>query len=262
MIKLIKKSKLELFLILMYLLIFCSIYWKLIYIKNNQMQSNIENKETSKSYNVVSIEKDNLVITGKGSDQKWNDAKLLSCFCSPWDKKPFNKIEFKALHNSDKIFFLFKVEDTQIHLNSSENKYDSINNSDRVELFFRRDITLNPYYCLEIDPSGRIMDFMARPNKQFDFNWNWPEEDIIVKSSIESTFFTVEIGISIASLRHFGVIKNGKIETGIYRAKYNQQEKRSYEPTWITWVNPKTETPNFHTPTSFGLLNLEGYNSH
>tara|TARA_B110000503_G_scaffold96360_1_gene144938 strand:- start:594 stop:737 length:144 start_codon:yes stop_codon:yes gene_type:complete len=29
---------------------------------------------------------------------------------------------------------------------------------------------------------------MAEPNKQFDFNWNWPEEDIEVKSSANTKY--------------------------------------------------------------------------
>ena len=101
------------------------------------------------------------------------------------------------------------------------------------------------------------MDFKAKPNKEFDFNWNWPTQDIEVKSTIESNYFIVEIAISVKSLKDLDLLKNGVLETGIYRAKYNQQKDASFEPTWIPWVNPNTETPNFHTPTSFGLLVLE-----
>lgn len=99
------------------------------------------------------------------------------------------------------------------------------------------------------------MDFKALPNKNFDFNWNWPEDDINIKSNVEDSFFTVEGSISLQSLETLNILKNGAMETGIYRAKYNKQN----EPTWITWVNPETETPNFHTPTSFGLLQLHDF---
>ena len=181
----------------------------------------------------------------------------LTNFSSPWDNEPVKKIDFKAIHNSEKIFFLFKVYDNQTHIHPSKDKTDSINNSDRVELFFRSDASLNPYYCLEIDTTARIMDFKAKPNKEFDFNWNWPSQEIAIKSSIESNHFIVEIAISIQSLKDLNLIKKGQIETGIYRAKYNQQNDNTFQPTWITWINPNTETPNFHTPTSFGLLEFE-----
>ena len=124
-------------------------------------------------------------------------------------------------------------------------------------MFFRTNAELNPYYCLEIDPTPRIMDFKAYPNKKFNFEWNWPKNDILVKSHIDKDYFIVEGKLNIASLKAFNLIENNKIETGIFRAKFKQQKELNFEPTWISWVNPNTETPNFHTPTSFGVLHLE-----
>ena len=162
----------------------------------------------SKCYVVKHLGNKEFKITGKGTDELWESADNLTDFNSPWDSKKIKKIEFKALWDSEKIFFLFKVDDPEVHIDSAENTLDSINNSDRVELFFRTNKELDPYYCLEIDPTSRIMDFKARPNKQFDFDWNWPAKDIEVKSSIESTYFTVEIGISLSSLTHLGLLKD------------------------------------------------------
>jgi hypothetical protein len=115
---------------------------------------------------------------------------------------------------------------------------------------------MDPYYCLEIDPTARIMDFMAKPNRNFNFNWNWPSNEIEVKSTIKENYFIVEGAISIKSLNELGLLKQNKIETGVYRAKYNRQKQGGYEPTWITWINPKTETPNFHIASSFGVFEL------
>lgn len=210
-----------------------------------------------KKYTVKQIKHQQLEITGKGDHSLWNKANKLLDFCSPWYKEKIKQIEFKSLCDSETLFFCFKVEDADLHIDTTDNTIKSINESDRVELFFRSNELLDPYYCLEIDPTARIMDFRARPNKQFDFNWNWPSEDINVKSAIELNYFTVEIAISLASLTKLGLLKEGKIETGIYRAKYNKQNDGSYDPTWITWVNPNTESPNFHTPSSFGILHLE-----
>lgn len=210
-----------------------------------------------KIYTVKQIEQNQLEITGKGFDSLWDEANVLVDFCSPWDNEKIKEIEFKALWSKDTFFFRFQVNDSEIHIDTTDNTINSINNSDRVELFFRTNDSLDPYYCLEIDPTPRIMDFKAHPNKQFDFNWKWPSKDIIVKSSINKKRFTVEATISIASITKLGLIKDGKIEAGIYRAKYNKLKDGSYEPTWITWVNPNTESPNFHTPSSFGVLLLE-----
>ena len=215
-----------------------------------------KNKYKMKNYKVNFIGDNSLNILGKGDDPLWNKANVLTDFVSAWDNEPVKKIEFKSLWNTEKLFFKFKVYDSEVHIDKTDNSVESIGNSDRVELFFRSDANLKPYYCLEIDPSPRIMDFRAYPNKNFEFDWNWPENDLLVKSNIERDFFVVEGEISLASLRKFNLIKDNKIETGIFRAKYNQQKDLTFEPTWISWVNPNTEKPNFHSPTSFGELYL------
>ena len=189
----------------------------------------------------------------------WERANSLVDFCSPWDNKPLNKMEFKALHDSDNIYFRFEVADKSFHIHPSDDKNNSINNSDRVELFFKSDNNLNPYYCLEIDPTGRVMDFMAFPNKQFDFTWSWPSHYLTVHSIKKADAFTVEIRISKKSLRELSLLKGNNLETGIYTAKYHINEQNLYEPTWITWVNPITDSPNFHTASSFGILELQDY---
>lgn len=103
------------------------------------------------------------------------------------------------------------------------------------------------------------MDFVAYPKKIFMLNWNWPNDHIRFKSDINTSYYTVEIAISLESLIKFNLLNDNKIETGIFRAKYNKMSHLNYEPTWISWINPNTETPNFHTPTSFGILTLMDY---
>lgn len=208
------------------------------------------------AYKVKVIDENQLQINGLATSDMWKQAEVLTNFISPWDHKEPSKIEFRALWDGINFYFCFTVFDTKIHIVTKDDSFGSINDSDRVELFFRSDSSLNPYYCLEIDTSARIMDFMAYPNKDFDFNWNWPKNDIEVKSSKNECSFTVEGLISIDSLKRLKLINNYKIETGIFRAKYNSEDNFNFEPTWITWVNPNTEEPNFHIASSFGVLEL------
>ncbi|WP_233588599.1 MULTISPECIES: sugar-binding protein [unclassified Flavobacterium] len=210
-----------------------------------------------KEYDVHLIENKDLTVSGKGDDIAWAEAQILTDFCSPWNTKKVTETTFKALWNRDKLFFNFTVLDTEIHIEKQDESFESIGISDRVELFFRTDNGLNPYYCLEIDTSGRIMDFIAYPNKNFDFSWNWPKNDLVVKSSVQANTFMVEGSISIESLKSLNLIKNNIIETGVFRAKYSKAQNECYEPNWITWVNPNTETPNFHIASSFGVFILK-----
>lgn len=209
-----------------------------------------------KNYNVNFVDKNTLQINGLGDDPLWDKANVLTDFISPWDNQEIKKIELRSIWDSERIFFYYKVFDNEVHVERKNDTIDSINNSDRVEIFFRENASLNPYYCLEIDPDPRIMDFIAYPEKKFHFGWNWPENHLMVKSNINEHYFTVEIAITIQSLKELNLLKNSVIETGFYRAKYIKKEDETYEPIWISWVNPNTETPNFHIASSFGTLTL------
>jgi hypothetical protein len=213
-------------------------------------------QSTTNTYRVKFIDKP-LVITGNGDSPLWENAEILDQFVSPWNAEKTPKIQFRSLWDNSSLYFCFTVFDSLVHINNNDNSVYSIGESDRVELFFRKDKNLNPYYCLEIDASARIMDFKAHPNKEFDFNWNWPEDGLVVKSFISDDYFIVEGAISIASLKELDLVQNGKIDTGIFRAKYIKKAGgKGYEPTWITWVNPNTNSPNFHISDSFGQLLL------
>lgn len=210
-----------------------------------------------KEYQAHLIKEKQLIISGNGDDLEWDNAQILTNFCSPWSTGKGKEVIFKALWDRENLFFNFTVLDTEIHIEKKDDSIESIGNSDRVELFFRTDPAMNPYYCLEIDTRGRVMDFIAYLDKNFDFNWNWPKSDLIVKSSVKANSFIVEGSISIKSLKSLNLIKNNRIETGIFRAKYIKTQNESVKPNWITWINPNTETPNFHIASSFGVLILK-----
>jgi len=209
-----------------------------------------------KEYNVKSIANSTLEINGFCNKDIWRKADVIRDFSSPWEDIKISNTEFRALIDDENFYFCFKVYDTDIHIDKAEGVYDSINESDRVEIFFRTGEELNPYYCLEIDPTARIMDFKAKPNKDFDFNWNWPQGELLVISDINDEAYTVEGAISIKSLKDLGLINNNVIEAGVYRAKYTMGENQNFQPTWMPWVNPNTKDPNFHIASSFGQFNL------
>lgn len=209
-----------------------------------------------KEYQVVLADK-NLKNNNQISDLSfWEKADCLTDFCSPWKKDPISKIEFRALWDLENLYFKFRVFDTDVYIDQKNDSFDSIGNSDRVELFFRTNDSLNPYYCLEIDTAVRIMDFKAYPDRNFDYNWKWPKKEIEVTTSKDEISFTVEGRISIQSLNDLNLIRNNTIEAGIYRAKFSLGQNLQYEPIWISWVNPNTEKPNFHIASSFGKFVL------
>lgn len=209
-----------------------------------------------KEYQVVLIDKYQKRNAEILDASLWEKANCLTDFSSPWKNYPISKIEFRALYDSENLYFNFRVFDADIYIDQKDDSVESIGNSDRVELFFRANDSLNPYYCLEMDTAARIMDFEAKPNKVFDFDWNWPKEDLKVKASKQENSFTVEGRISLASLKALSLIQGNSIETGVFRAKFSKDENQNYPPTWISWVNPNTTEPNFHIASSFGKFIL------
>lgn len=205
-----------------------------------------------KEYHVQIIDKNQENVTRILDSFFWEKADCLIDFTSPWNNDPVLRIEFRSLWDQENFYFNFRVFDTDVYMDQKDSSVDSICNSDRVELFFRSNDKLDPYYCLEIDPSTRLLDFEARPNKIFDYNWKWPENHIKLESSTDDVSFTVAGAISIASLEELDLIHDNIIETGVYRAKFFKDKNGNYEPTWITWVNPNTPEPNFHIASSFG----------
>lgn len=205
-----------------------------------------------KKYHVQIIDKNEKNVAQILDSFFWEKANCLTDFTSPWSNDPILRIEFRALWDQENFYFNFRVFDADVYMDQKDNSVDSICNSDRVELFFRSNDKLNPYYCLEIDPSTRLLDFEARPNKIFDYGWKWPENHIKLVSSKDEISFTVAGSISVASLEELDLIHDNSIEAGVYRAKFNKDKNGNYEPTWITWVDPNTEDPNFHIASSFG----------
>ncbi len=209
-----------------------------------------------KEFNVIRIEKGGLSVNGFGNHKLWEKAAVISDFISPWHDEEITPIEFRALWDTEKFFFQFKVKDTSIYIDKTDNSFNSIGNSDRVELFFRKDKEMSPYYCLEIDPTPRLMDFKAFPNRRFQFDWNFSKENLLIESSMNDNGFILEGAIPIDYLKKMNLIHNNSMEVGVFRAKYTERQKGVFEPIWITWIAPESETPNFHTPSSFGVFHL------
>ncbi|MBJ2125665.1 MULTISPECIES: sugar-binding protein [unclassified Flavobacterium] len=209
-----------------------------------------------KEYHVEIIDKNEKNVTQILDSFFWEKANCLTDFTSPWNNDPVLKIEFRALWDLDYLYFNFQVFDSEVYIDRKDNSTDSICNSDRVELFFRKDEKLSPYYCLEMDVDARILDFEAYPNWNFDYNWKWPEKQLEIQSVKEQNSFTVVGRISIASLEELDLIHDNIMEVGVYRAKFSKAEDGNYEPTWISWINPNTAEPNFHIASSFGKFVL------
>lgn len=213
-------------------------------------------KEDVKTYSVARA-KEPLTLTGNGADPQWQNAIQLSDFVYPWDNGTPPATTFQALHDERWLYLFYEVEDNTINVYVDKNKKSDIDLSDRVEIFFRIDNKLSPYYGLEIDPIGRIMDYQATYHRKFDFDWTWPNGGINVKTATTKNGYTVEVAISKESLITLGLLKNNRLEAGIFRGDCVKLIGNEASINWISWIKPASDTPDFHIPSAFGLLILE-----
>ncbi|MDH3650236.1 MAG: carbohydrate-binding family 9-like protein [Saprospiraceae bacterium] len=192
-------------------------------------------------------------INGRGNDQNWLLAEKLTTFSDPWNDDKIQETSFSALWDRSFFYFLFEVKDRDIVAEGDPANKRGVLTADRVEIFFKSHDGMEPYYCLEMDPWGRVLDYVGHFYRRSDFNWEWPEEDLIVLGTINPSGYVVEGKISLHSLRELGILADDAIQAGIFRGDFSRQED-STDVRWITWITPESEKPDFHIPSAFGKI--------
>jgi len=214
-----------------------------------------ESRESLKTYSINMIKGD-IELSGKGDDPRWGEAGALTDFHYPWENEAAPYTEFRSLHSADWVYFLFNIKDHDVNIRQETNKKTEVAASSRAEIFFRIDEKLDPYYCLEIDPLGRVLDYEATYHRNFDTNWSWPANQLVIKSDRRKDGYSVEFAISKKSLQQLGLLKNNVMQAGLFRANCSHPPNGGEEFKWMSWMKPEARTPDFHIPSSFGILRL------
>lgn len=194
-------------------------------------------------------------FANSSSTLPWDSCQAIAFLHAPWEGERRDKTTFSAFYNETSFIFRFRVEDSSIAVVDSEAESD-VALGDRVELFFAQDTSLNEYYCLEMSPNGRILDYRASFYRKFDDKWNL--DGLQIHSSTNHSGYTVTGIVPIVffqQLTNSTSIKGKKIKTGIFRA-----EKKTIEQpedfSWYSWISPQSEHPDFHISSAFGTLSF------
>jgi len=178
----------------------------------------------------------------------------LTNFMNPWSEERPQKTTFTAHHDMDSIFFEWKVLDDNLLIYEHIDTELAVLRSDRVEIFMAADTSLTKYFSFEIDLTGRVFDSRGSFGKSSNAKWNCPYK-YKLQTAKNGNEFVVKMNWSQKDLEKLKVLKDDEIIAGVFRADYNPilPDKK---PNWITWIDPKTKRPNFHTPSAFGTLIL------
>lgn len=199
-------------------------------------------------------------IDGQGQDSNWQLAHALTDFTFPWSKRLPPATEFRALWDAQQFYFRYDVADSDVVLGDGADAMQNVIGSDRVEIFFSTGPQLNPYYGVEIDPRGEVLDYEARFHRQM--NWQWTCEDLQVATSLTDRGYIVEGRLPLTTFRKLGCVHQDAsgeyLIAGLYRAEFSSPAAAG-EPViedWMSWVDPQVSQPDFHVPTSFGTIRL------
>ena len=211
----------------------------------------------AQSYTVNRIPTDVMHINGKGDNDWWKKANVLADFTYPWEKEAAPATAFGALWDGKWLYLYYRAADDSVITLVNKNEKREIGASDRVEIFLTRDSSLTPYYCLEMDATGRVLDYTASFYRKMDYSWQWPKDQLIIKTSRVKYGYIVEAAISIQSLKDLGLLQNNRLQAGLFRAECKSIVNGKADLRWISWIKPKSEKPDFHIPSAFGTLILK-----
>ncbi|THU37089.1 endoxylanase [Niastella caeni] len=212
---------------------------------------------SAQTYFVKRVPGNKMKITGKGDSPDWNKANQLTDFSFPWEVEKAPVTSFAALWDGDWLYCLYQVKDDSVITLVNKNDKLEVGACDRVEIFMTPDSTMTPYYCLEMDATGRVLDYRASYYRKMDYSWKWPNEQLIIKTSAIKDGYIVEVAISIQSLKELGLLRNNRILAGLFRAERNNLREGKAGLRWISWLKPNSAKPDFHIPSAFGVLVLE-----
>ncbi|MEN3943772.1 carbohydrate-binding family 9-like protein [Prosthecobacter sp. SYSU 5D2] len=189
---------------------------------------------------------------------EWNHVVQITDFTFPWETTPAPQTCFRAAWNEENLIFRFDCVDEDLVLGEGETLKDRVLGSDRVEIFFAPDLSLNPYYAFEISPHGEVLAYRARHYRQYDWEWTCPE--LVVEAKIDGKDYQVQGTLPMAVLRDLDILKPGATEffAGVFRAEFSHKPDGGIHSGWMPWVNPQTERPDFHVPSAFGVFELLG----
>jgi len=204
-------------------------------------------------YVVATIPDGSITVDGTRSENTWSETHAIKSFLNPWDKEVCPETSLFLLKDTAFLFFFFDVVDHQILAEPTLATERDIEKGDRVELFFSEDKGMGDYYCFEIDPKGRTLAYSAKNYRNFDFDWDVPS-GFHVAAQRHPRGYTVEGAIPLAFIET--LCRGPILYFGAYRAEFSRVGNDTVVENWLTRIDPKTPSPDFHVPTSLGRMKL------
>jgi hypothetical protein len=191
-------------------------------------------------------------IDGQITEPAWQHSHSLRHFRFPWSERPAPSTQFRAVADGTRLYFAFEAEDDDVVVATNFGGEHTVDREDRVEIFFARDAALEGYYCLEIDPLGRVHDYAARHYRRFDSDWTC--QGLRAAGRIRPGGYVVEGSLPLATLSEClgrPIEPGSMLRIGLFRAEFRRDTQGDANDNWLSWVQPGTATPDFHVASAF-----------
>lgn len=160
---------------------------------------------------------------------------------APWDGLE-DETRFRCSSDEDNFFFYFEVSDSSLTLNPQFESESTVEHEDRVEIFFSPTADMASYWCAEIDPLGRVLDYSAHYPQKMDYGWNF--ESLLVNGALVEGGYLVWGKVSLKELRQMGIEAGKQFWMGVFRADY----RPDLSVNWYSAVSSDDPSPDFHKP--------------
>lgn len=148
---------------------------------------------------------------------------------------------FTCHSTADRFFFSFDAVDSTLTLTEPFTNERDVDPEDRVEFFFSPAADLSePYYCAEIDPHGRVMDYKAQFYRDFDFGWGY--RTLEARGEITPWGYRVAGSVSREELASLGIDLDGVFWFGVFQGDYAADGS----VRWFSYVPQDVASPDFH----------------
>lgn len=168
-------------------------------------------------------------------------ASRIDALHAPWDGLE-DVTTFRCHADQERFYFHYEVVDSTLTLIDPYEGERTVDWEDRVEIFFSQDADMTAYFCAEIDPMGRRMDYSSSYKSPLDYEWNF--STMRQAGQVTDQGYIVAGSVAISELAELGVdLKNG-FYLGVFRADFHQDGSVN----WYSAVKTDDESPYFHKP--------------
>ena len=163
------------------------------------------------------------------------------CFQAPWDGLS-NSNRFCCHSTAERFFFSYEVTDSTLTLTEPFRSEADVEPEDRIEIFFCPTADMKEYYCAEIDPKGRVLDYRANYYRRLDYSWNFSSLEV----HAQLTPWGYRIGCSVlrSELEKLGLDLNGGFWMGVFQDDFRPDGSVH----WYSLIPTKDTVPDFHKP--------------